>query len=320
MNAKFIPFCGYALLVMISCNKNISEPYQESEQSEKTLSKSAVNATANARKSVYHMNLGGNTCWNIDDPESGGIESRGSVSRMDRILNEIDVHQPMIISFNEICYSQYRTIKPALNARGYDATYASTGVGGTCDNFVNTYGTGYGNALFFKGNVSDTRTYYELPHDPSKNASHLLYTEVDIEGVSTIIATTHITTDKNYTGKQIQFVAGKANEWITSGKPVILSGDFNVVPSDTLMKLMYSHSGGTGLFQEADESYSCPAPETRCRNGKPTHRRNIKIDYVFFSAAHFGYMECDTLPRFTMNLTPRSISDHNAVIGSAVWH
>ncbi len=64
-------------------------------------------------------------------------------------------------------------------------------------------------------------------------------------------------------------------------KPVVLMGDFNAEPLDPVMDKFYSHSGGEGIFQEADESdtaYSAswPAGAVRGRSGRsPSAPRRV---------------------------------------------
>lgn len=299
-----ILLCILGTTSFISCKRSdVEKPLAENESSAQKPSSNAVtNATTVARKIVMHYNICGNNCYDQNKPGA--------------ILAKIDEHQPLIISFNEICYAQYRVLKDGLVSRGYTSTYITNDQRGYACNVGPYASNNIGNALFYKGTLPTTRTYYTLPiYAGSLSKPTLLYAEVTIDGKPTIISTTHITNDQTYHDQEIQFVADKAKDWINAGKAVILAGDFNSLPGDAIMGELYSHSGGTGLFQEADESEKCPG--TRCRDGENTFKPTSttpgvpkKLDYIFFSAAAFGYMEADAI-------YDPAVSDHSMCIGSA---
>ena len=134
-----------------------------------------------------------------------------------------------------------------------------------------------------------------------------------LDGKAIKVCTTHLSNELSWRQQQIDYIVAKAATWIST-KPVIITGDFNAVPTSAEMGKMYSHSGGTGLFQEADESHSCTSPLTFCRGGEYTFSEIKKIDYIFFSAQHFGGMEGDAKSRF-----PNPFTDHNTLQGSALW-
>lgn len=305
------------LLLIQSCDQsNFDLQSSESAPSMEIQQKPEMQATtvSNIRKKVMHLNICGNVCWVATHPESGGVDSRGSTSRMSKVLSAIDSYEPHIISFNEICYSQYRAIRADLISRGYGATYASTTTAGNCDNYDASWGQGFGNAIFFKGSSPASSSYFVLPNASGAEPRHLLYVDVPLDGKTIRMCTTHLTTDATWRRKQIEYIVDKTSSWIDDGKPVIITGDFNAEPAASEMGLMYSHSGGTGRFQECDESHSCTSPLTFCRGGEYTFNEIKKLDYIFFSAVHFGGMEGDAKSRF-----PNSISDHNTLQGSAYW-
>ena len=306
----------FVLLGTVGCKKNL-----ESNQTGDNI-KASTAQTSNISKKVLHYNVCGNVCWEAGDIP-GGSDTRGSITRMSRILTAIDNYQPHAVTFNEICYSQYKNIQASLSTRGYGSTYSSTTNGYTCDNFDSSYGTGYGNAIFFKG-TTPLATIYTLPQGTGLETREMLCTDVTLDGKVTKLCTTHITNDATWRPIQIQEVADIAAVWINANKPVIITGDFNAVPSSADMAPMYSHSGGTGQFQEADESNACPSPFTFCRAGESTFGEvrdyyygpyaTKKLDYIFFSAPHFGVPTGDAKSAF-----PTPISDHNMLQGSATW-
>lgn len=264
----------------------------------------------NLPKKVLQLNLCGNACWTKSDPDAGGVDSRGSVTRMAKVLDAIDNYDPDIVTFNEICYSQYRKIRPDMIARGYSSTYATTTTGGACDNFESAWGRNFGDAVFSKGPVPDTQQRYLLPDSTGGEPRQLLCADTKLQGVDCKVCTTHLSNDSMVRKKQVRTIAQKAKVWVNS-TAVIITGDFNAIPSSSEMGLMYSHSGGTGVFQEADESDTCIP---YCRDGEITFRDNKKIDYIFFSARHFGGLTADAKSRY-----PNPITDHNCLEGSAVW-
>lgn len=322
---RLLPF-AMLFTVCIACKKdNKKEQTKEKPVSQQT--GTSTMSTLSTTMKVLHYNVCGNVCWEATDAPSGGVDTRGSISpRMTRILAAINNYTPDLITFNEICYSQYRNIRTNLTALGYGATYASSTTGGQCDDYDASWGTGFGDAIFFKGAVPNVQLKYLLPPSPldlAKNRNlQLLYTDVTFDGKQVKLCTTHITTDPAYRAAQVQFIADLAATWISEGKPVVITGDFNAVPTDTVMGKMYAHSGGTGAFLEADQSNSCMSPLTFCRAGERTFGEVAnyynpayvvkKLDYIFFSAAHFNSPDGDAKSAF-----PNPISDHNLYVGSA---
>lgn len=302
------------LLLILGCKNNEQHPTFESILHPSSKEKNTT-ALSGIRKKVMHLNLCGKNCWSPSDPDGGGVESRGSISRMTKVLAAVDFYNPHILTFNEICYSQYRAIRSDLISRGYGATYASTTMGGNCDNFDASWGQGFGNAIFFKGTSPESSTKFVLPNAEGAEPRHLLYTDVPLDGKVIRVATTHLTLDATWRKKQLEFIRDKGALWISQNRPVIITGDFNAIPTDVNMGLMYSHSGGTGQFQECDEGHSCPSPLTFCRWGEYTFNETKKLDYIFFSAIHFGGMQGDAKSRYPSPV----VSDHNILQGSAVW-
>jgi endonuclease/exonuclease/phosphatase family metal-dependent hydrolase len=311
--------CGTRSLLILAVLGAIFTGCKEEDkiQDEPALSRSAdkssaVTTQANLPKKVMHMNICGNICWSATAPDGGGVESRGSVSRMTKVLAAVDNYDPDIVTFNEICYSQYRAIYTDMIARGYGCTYSSTTTGSKCDDFDSSWGTGAGNAIFSKGPVPNVQQFYLLPNASGAQPRQLLCTDTKVQGVDCKVCTTHLTNDSAYRLQQIKYIANKATSWIAV-KPLIITGDFNAQPGDPEMNWMYAtaYTNGLGLFQEADEANSC---SPFCRGGEYTYNEAKKLDYIFFSAQHFGGLTADAKSRF-----PNPISDHNCYQGSALW-
>lgn len=300
------------LITVAGCKRNNEPGISGDRKVQETLSDMTTYAVSptNLPKKVLQLNLCGNACFLATDPDANGVDSRGSTSRMAKVLAAIDNYSPDIVTFNEICYSQYRVIRDDMIARGYSSTYATTTTGGHCDAFNASYGKNFGDAIFSKGPVPDVQQRYVLPDSTGGEPRQLLCTDTKIQGTDCKVCTTHLSNDKQVRIKQVRTIAAKAAVWVPLG-PVIITGDFNAEPMDYEMGLMYSHSGGTGLFQEVDESENCVP---FCRSGEWTFRGDKKIDYIFFSAKHFGGLTGDAKSRY-----PNPISDHNTLEGSALW-
>jgi endonuclease/exonuclease/phosphatase family metal-dependent hydrolase len=307
--------CAVLSLIMlgtcfVSCKQDNPSTQSAVPLSQVNNLKSGLPSATNLPKKVLQLNLCGNACWTPTDPDGGGVDSRGSVSRMAKVLAAIDNYDPDIVTFNEICYSQYRTIRPDMIARGYSSTYATTTTGGACDNFDNTWGRNFGDAVFSKGPVPDTQQRYLLPDSTGGEPRQLLCADTKLQGTDCKVCTTHLSNNTNVRIGQVKAIAHLAAGWVPH-TPMIITGDFNAIPTSYEMGLMYSHSGGTGLFQEADESDTCVP---YCRGGEFTFGDVKKIDYIFFSAQHFGGLTADAKSRY-----PNPITDHNCLEGSALW-
>lgn len=302
------------------------------EPQKPVVTNSPKSSTGDGKVSVWNtkvmlLNVGGNQCWAADALYQGSPESRGGLTKMSRIVSAADTYQPHIIAFNEICYTQYKKIKVDLVARGYRWAYSTTTTGNACANF-DASSTNLGQAMFIKHSTSTptalVSTIHPLPQGTGLEPREMICTDVTIDGKLVKVCVVHITHHAAYRPQQIATVANLAAGWINSGQRVIIAGDFNAEPQDAEMTPMYSHSGGTGLFQEADESDSCPAPLTACRAGERTFwevkafydppATPKKIDYIFFSEAHFGNPTGDA-----KSALPDPITDHNLLQGSAPW-
>ncbi len=285
-------------------------------------------AQASTDLKFWHFNMCGNKCW--EDPQNEhnylpGTDSRGEVTvRAAQIVESISNYGPDIVTLNEVCYSQYRAIRAALIARGYHATYASSGkgTGGACDNYDDSVGRKFGMALFSK--QSATREPYDIgtPEHPNR----LLCSDTAIGSRAVKACSVHLgAKDKEERALQASKLAAMASEW-HKDKPVVLMGDFNAEPTEDVMGKFYDHSGGTGIFHEADESdpaYSedWPAGAVRGRSGEITFTTDRtdpptvkKIDYIFLSAADFKAVEGDSLYG-----GQRRTSDHRVYRGGATW-
>ncbi|MFD0476235.1 endonuclease/exonuclease/phosphatase family protein [Nonomuraea thailandensis] len=137
---------------------------------------------------------------------------------------------------------------------------------------------------------------------------------------------THIAPGDLGTG-QVAHVAKLTREFAAMGDPVVLAGDFNVLPHDDALDPLYNHSGGRGVFQEVDENDKdffgarCDRSEDRCRTGEATAQKPCspevtepgKIDYIFLSYYWFTTVRGDSAA------CTSGMSDHHLLRGAAAW-
>jgi endonuclease/exonuclease/phosphatase family metal-dependent hydrolase len=171
-------------------------------------------------------------------------------------------------------------------------------------------GDNYGIAVLTRGEVGHT-TALALSRPVDDETRTLLCIGTRLR-VPMTLCTTHIIT-ADYPSLQVRQVArlaGKVNAFVARGMPVVLMGDFNVLPpSDTLDPLYAQRYGGEGHghFTEADHGSAC-----RC--GEATHSAG-KLDYIFLSERDWKSPSGDAVPAPDL---PDPLSfDHDPLVGAA---
>lgn len=236
-----------------------------------------------------HFNMCGSKCM------------EGELDVANDVINSINGSspQPFAVTLNEVCRNQYNHMFTTLVP--YYGRFEVT-VPGACKN-----GQDYGIAVLVR--TADYTFYNAWPlpggHEPRKMVC--IRTAATGGGSQPLIAcSTHIDYHSDVQAQQIAFVAARGRE-MWSGNHVLIGGDFNVSPTDSKLNPMYSpeHSGGTGVFNEADTNgfsrsgggvgsgyneytggcFHWPCGY-RANDWKPTS----KIDYIFLSRYDFaGY-------------------------------
>jgi endonuclease/exonuclease/phosphatase family metal-dependent hydrolase len=249
----------------------------------------------------------------IASPCNGGNEQPVS----DAIKNSIQNWKPDAVSLNEACQSQWATTYWNLNAAGLwsmgsrfvttrylSAPTSSSGI--NCNVYDND--RRFGNALFSRQTILMEPSATSLPKTQNTAETRKLWCMVVDLSRDTVYCSVHITNYDADIDAQIARVASTVNQWVDSGTPVVLMGDFNVTPNDDRLDRIYNSAlggGATGRFEEVDE-YN--GSTTRCRCGESTHG-DRKIDYIFVSARDFYSPDGDA--------TSSSYSDHDPLRGSA---
>lgn len=242
----------------------------------------------------WHFNMCGNVC-----NEGSTIEVVGAVAR------SIVDFKPVAVSLNEVCQSQYSTLRRALDRAGYpmNGRWVITRDGGSeCEDGK------YGMAVLSRREIRAVRSW-RLPRPTAETRKLLCITTTLSRDAR--VCTTHITPDDADEVPQIDKVAGIVNGY-AARTPTVVMGDFNVSPTETPLDRLYSDEHGEpahGLFRECDEGHGLGPP---CRCGEPTQSGPVtdsKIDYIFVSAEHWRAVEADA--------TQSEYSDHDPLRGWA---
>lgn len=266
-------------------------------------------AATGARITVLQYNLCGASCDNND----GGTGSGTSIAR---VVTEAVAEQPDIITLEEVCLTQYSTLRGLLAQNGYtmDGVYASIqDNAGRCGSDEH-----FGEAVLSRQDIPDSTGREFRPFAQTGGETYswggdvepvhrgLLCANTSFDGGPLKACVAHA-----YSGEPEQLT--EIHDWMADptafpvDTPVILGADLNLQPNNAGLAELYDHTPGpndttqpVGRFEEGDETNStyftdsstggvtCPAPGTvRCRNGAPTTPDGRKIDYVFADRAHF---------------------------------
>ncbi|MFJ7155347.1 endonuclease/exonuclease/phosphatase family protein [Streptomyces sp. NPDC101118] len=223
------------------------------------------------------------------------------------------------IFLQEVCRPQYDEILSRLAPLGFKGHYTPTisGKATVCG------GADYGNAVLVKGPVTATADL-DLTVGGEAEPIKIPCVRNYIQSRANWACSVHLYWDDGtLAAPEAEKLAAQAEAWQAQGTPVVLGGDFNHTPRTTSLRPFYDKTIGDaaeGTFVEADETdteffdpAACtPGTQTRCRSGETT-RLDKKLDYVFFSRAHFKTPKGDALPLDT------AVSDHRMVRGAASW-
>jgi endonuclease/exonuclease/phosphatase family metal-dependent hydrolase len=268
-------------------------------------------ASADTPLRFWHFNMCGAV---IADPCNGGAEQPVSGA----IKSSIESYRPHAVSLNEACESQWATTYwnlNAANAWSMGSRFVPTRFLGvpTEESTINCNpyegARRFGNALFSKQTILMEPSATSLPKTQNTPETRKLWCMVVDLHRDTVYCTVHITAYDADQDAQIARVANTVNQWVDSGTPVVLMGDFNVEPSDNRLDRIYHSAlggGATGRFEEVDQHHDMST--ARCRCGEST-LGSRKIDYIFVSARDFYSLDGDA--------TSSSYSDHDPLRGSA---
>jgi len=225
-----------------------------------------------------------------------------------------------ILLLQEICVNQVAAIRSALP--DYEGTFKSQLRTSRCE------GTGkHGIAIFVRGGSSNER-WTNIGGTEGLTGPEYFLLAVDgrtAGGRTYTAATAHLRVrcDAEYDYEDCAPITNRARieqsevivdelEWLVhAGVPVILGGDFNMLPASAPMSMFYGRAaGGYGVFAEADGTEAGAGG----RGGESTAcGKDQKIDYVFYSAAQFRNLDGDAAACATSN----RVSDHRLLRATA---
>jgi len=222
-----------------------------------------------------------------------------------------------ILFLQEACAPQFAAVRAALP--GYTGTFKAQLRSGRCGG-----SNKHGIAVFVRGTATNARwwniggtegltgtTYFLLAVD-GRTAAGRRYTA----------ATVHLRVkcDAEYDyddcaplthearTEQAEAITDELDPLVRAGVPVVIGGDFNMLPGSSPMSMFYGPTaGGTGLFVEADGGLGRTGESTVCDGEQ-------KIDFVFYSRPNFGFVDGDAA-----NCADDPVSDHKLLRATATW-
>jgi endonuclease/exonuclease/phosphatase family metal-dependent hydrolase len=217
---------------------------------------------------------------------------------VDEIVRAVTTHQPepSVVMLEEVCRSQYIRLDTTLVAY---AGHFETTQRDRCDD-----GTDYGIAVLVRTHQMSLIGGWELPNPASGEVRHLACVRTTAFSLGRPLAAcvTHIDSTPGNVGPQIAFVAAKVAT-LRLGHRVILGGDFNAVPQDPRLRVLYGVSTEAG----GDGYTNCGGARMPCGPGSGGTEPINKIDFVFL----VGFIGPHT------TVVPAAHSDHAMLWGSA---
>ncbi|MFF2026343.1 endonuclease/exonuclease/phosphatase family protein [Streptomyces sp. NPDC058171] len=267
---------------------------------------------------------------------SCSIYQRSKPAWRDKVIGAMDAWDTDLLMLQELCHGQWTLLRDALANRSsggpaYDSVWgAALGSTSGCAKWGSD--TRYGLAVFAKGGQGaidhGSRTVTLLDKPSAGEQRILLCARARVTGRDVRACNTHLDYRGDNPRVQAAQVAAATRAFADQGDPVVLAGDFNMLPKDARMGSLYNHGGGTGAFQEVDENdkshftgTDCPQSGDRCRSGEATAEPVCsprvtepgKIDYIFL-----GYSWFKTVRGDAAACTP-GMSDHHLLRGAAAW-
>ncbi|MEV4945203.1 endonuclease/exonuclease/phosphatase family protein [Streptomyces sp. NPDC053755] len=301
-------------------------------------------ASTTATYTVWHWNVSGNVMW--DGQTAGGMVTKA--------VSSISNRDADLVSFNEICFGQYKAIQQGLVAAGWPedtgnfSRFAETLAprAGLCDGQ-----SGFGNALFSKEALGSSRQY-PLPADtptaakPTPEPRKMLCAPLAAQALMKF-CTVHITTS-NVVGagetradnvRQLDEVRSVLDGFDAAGETYLIAGDFNAQPSYGRLNAYYAPSvstdnnaDNTGAHRELDDAdpANCPGygewTADAVPGTAPPCGGKAKIDHVFVRESRVaGAYSADSLAIATgctvpdpmdPPADPTQCSDHRIVVGT----
>lgn len=242
--------------------------------------------------------------WNV----AGAAKNGGDYDVMKKVLDEVAVRNPQIITLNEICERQYDWLVARLKENGYamDGRFQITKPVTTCGLSMDPT-LAAGNAVLVRGTVLSEESYAFDSYnnlqeaDPASIGSDrgvvCVTTRFASTDNDTEVCSTHLAQDSAVAQQQIPAIAAKFGPKART-MPLIITGDLNTrtPPDNAALATMYGAPAGQGDFAEVDQDRGCITADpctptqggTSTQIGDPTvDKDGRKIDYVFASRWFF---------------------------------
>lgn len=285
-----------------------------------------AHAEVNRTFNVWNWNIAGNTFH----------DGRTDTGVLEHAVNSIVNRDAHFVSFNEICWGQYKRVQALLDARGWPLStdysrFAATREpkAGICNGEET-----FGQALFSRYDLGTSRQY-ELPWDGRAGTRKLLCAPLQTTP-NMKFCTVHITTgprEGETTDNripQLNHMLEILNGFHAAGETYIVAGDFNVQPNYPHMNSYYAPSantgnnlGNTGAHRELDDDdpNHCPGygewtgdftPES-----PPPCGGRSKLDLIIARESKIvGSYSGDSLAFPTdCSISEKRCSDHRVTIG-----
>lgn len=216
----------------------------------------AAQAAVDQTFTVWHWNIAGHTTH-------GGSTTSGV---LEHAVSSIINRDADFVSFNEICWGQYKKVQSLLVARGWPASNDFARFADTRDPKVGICnGTEtFGHALFSRQDLGSSRQY-ELPWDGRAGTRKLLCAPLQANPLMKFCSV-HITTgprdgETDNRKPQLNYMLQLLDGFHAAGETYIVAGDFNVQPHYDHLNSYYSptvntvnNRDNTGAHRELDDA------------------------------------------------------------------
>lgn len=226
---------------------------------------------------------------------NGGQWNYGSPAALAPVNGQIDAFAPVdVVMLQEVCESQRASFQAAHPA--WTVVFTPRRLHDRCDGVEDDRTSQYIGELVAIPRAASTTATYPLYGEGGFHLTCVGFVKGSREYLP---CTTHLPPGDDAGPRaqrdaQLSQIRDHLRWSVNYGRGVILGGDFNTEPDDTLMAKVYRirNNGtrtGDGDFFEADQTdktffpdYGCSKTLLFCKSGQDTKCRE-KVDYIFFS-------------------------------------
>lgn len=191
-------------------------------------------------------------------------------------------HRPDVIALQEVCQSQFASVRPKLEAYGYTVHWRATKSQRRCAayrDYAPSAPTGHGDLVAVPSAYSPSPHAYDLdPRTPGgESLTCLSFTKQSrfVVGCSTHLAGTN----EQRTYQTYRMRVDEIEPWARLGYGIVIAGDFNTQPGQEPLKNLDHRNG---IMYEADRVQK----RWTHQNRKAPYARR-KIDHVYLSDNFF---------------------------------